>query len=100
MANQKPRIRDNPAILEIYSNKLISTSFDGGALVITMGATRFLPERIDEPPKQGQHPEVYVTSRLALSPSAAVELVNNLNNMLSALSKAQQAQQQSGKTTH
>ena len=32
---QKPKIEDDPSVLEIYGNKLVSTSFDGGAVVIT-----------------------------------------------------------------
>ena len=100
MANHKLRIRDNQEIVEVYGNKLVSTFFDGAALTITVGNTRFVPDKIDEPPKQGQHPEIYITSRLALSPSAAVELVNALNNMLSALSQAHQTQQQAGSIKH
>jgi hypothetical protein len=47
MANiqQKPNIEDDPSVLEIYGNKLVSTSFDRGAVVITMGTARiFLNE--------------------------------------------------------
>jgi hypothetical protein len=70
---QKPRIQDDARVLEVYGNKVVSTSFDGGAVVITIGTTRFLPDRIDDAPQQGQQPVIYVTARLALSPAAAVE---------------------------
>ena len=83
---QKPRIADDARVLEVYGNKVVSTSFDGGAVVITIGTTRFfLPERIDDAPQQGQQPVIHVTARLALSPPAAVELGNALNNILRAM---------------
>src|SRR6516164_11712533 len=82
---QKPRIEDDPRVLEVYGNKLVSTSFDGGAVVVTIGAARFLPERIDDVPQQGHQPVIHVTARLALSPAAAVELGNALNNILRAM---------------
>jgi hypothetical protein len=90
MANiqQKPNIEDDPSVLEIYGNKLVSTSFDRGAVVITMGTARIFPERIDEMPQQGQQPVIHVTARLALSPSAAVELRNALDNILGAIRAA------------
>jgi hypothetical protein len=84
----KPRrIEDDPHVLEVYGNKLINVSYDGGAVVVTMGATRFLPERLDDAPQQSQQVVVHVTARLALSPSAAVELINALNNILGAITK-------------
>src|SRR6516165_5679067 len=82
---QKPRVEDDPRVLEVYGNKVVSTSFDGGAVVITIGTSRFLPERIDDAPQQGQQPVIHVTARLALSPPAAVELGNALNNILRAM---------------
>jgi hypothetical protein len=88
---QKPKIQDDPSVLEVYANKLISTAFDGGAVVATMGAARIFPERIDEMPQQGQQPVIHVTARLALSPSAAVELRNALDNILGAMRKAASA---------
>jgi hypothetical protein len=38
---QKPRIADDARVLEIYGNKVVSTSFDGGAVVITIGTGVF-----------------------------------------------------------
>ena len=86
-AQQKPQIVDNPDIREIYVNKTIGVSFDGGTVGLTLGCTRLLPERLDTPPRQDQPPAVYVTGRLALSPSAAVELANALNGILADISK-------------
>jgi hypothetical protein len=45
--NQKPvRVVDGAAT-EIYANKVVTTAFDGGALVVTLGVHRITPERIE-----------------------------------------------------
>ena len=89
-AQQKFKIIDNPSIGELYANKLVATSFDGGAVSITLGTTRFIPEQGGEFPKQGKPASVHVTARLALSPGGAVELANALGAMLNTLSEMQQ----------
>jgi hypothetical protein len=86
----KFKIVDNPTVSEVYANKLVAAFFDGGALVITLGATRFTPGDSGEKPKDGAVPPVHVTARLAISPAGAVELTNALNNMLSSLRQMQQ----------
>jgi hypothetical protein len=95
MAEQKPKpkfqIHDNPAVVEAYANKFIGSMFDGGAVALTFGSIRLLPEKTDEAPRDGQQPAVYVTHRLALSPAAAVELVSGLNSLLANLQQAQAA---------
>ena len=87
---QKIKVVDNPWISECYANKLVAASFDGGAVVITLGATRYVPESGAKAPKEGSLPPVHVTARLALSPAGAVELANALNAMLKTLSEIQQ----------
>ncbi|HEY8264057.1 MAG TPA: hypothetical protein VIG26_06825 [Methyloceanibacter sp.] len=96
MADQAPKFKivDNTAIIETYANKLIAASFDGGAVVLTLGSTRFVPESGAETPKEGVMPPVYVTQRLALSPGGAMEVANALNNMLKTMGEMQQQQQQ------
>ena len=96
MADQAPKFKivDNAAIIETYANKLIAASFDGGAVVLTLGSTRFVPESGAETPKEGVMPPVYVTQRLALSPGGAMEVANALNNMLKTITEMQQQQQQ------
>ena len=84
---QKPRIIDNPAIVETYVNKTIGVSFDGGSVGVTLGCTRVLPERLDTLPRQDQPPAVHVVGRIALTPSAAVELANALNGILADIAK-------------
>jgi hypothetical protein len=78
----KHQIIDNPDVREIYVNKTLGGSFDGTAITLTLGCTRF-----DRPAPQGQLPSIYVTGRLTLSPTAAVELLNSLNSILAAISK-------------
>jgi hypothetical protein len=87
MQTKPRRIEDDPHVLEVYGNKVINASYDGGAVVVTIGATRLLPERIDEAPQQSQQPVIHVTARLALSPTAARELINALNNILDVITK-------------
>jgi hypothetical protein len=85
---QKLKIIDNPSVAESYANKLITASFDGGAVVITLGATRFMPQEGSKTPKEGL--PVHVTARVAISPAGAVELANALNAMLKTLRQIQQ----------
>ena len=96
MAEQRPKfqIHDNPAAVETYANKFVGASFDGGGVTLTFGAARLMTEKTDEAPREGQHPVIYVTQRLTLAPSAAVELLNGLNAILTNLTKAAQAAQQ------
>ena len=86
---QKIEVIDNPSVAEIYANKLIAASFDGGAVVITLGTTRFVPQKNTEASKDGGPPPVHVTARLAVSPAGAVELANALGSMLRKLSEIQ-----------
>lgn len=88
---QKPKIIDNPSVAEVYANKMVAASFDGGAVVITLGAARFVPEHSAKISKEGSPPPVHVTARLAISPAGAVELANALNAMLKTLSEMQKA---------
>jgi hypothetical protein len=85
--NQKLRVVDDPTIRESYGDKIVTTSFHGGVVIVTAGVMRMMPDRIDEAPKR--LPDVHVTARLALSPPAAVELVNAISNVLNAATLAQ-----------
>jgi hypothetical protein len=87
---QKLKVIDNPFVAESYANKLVAASFDGSAVVITLGATRFVPEEVAKTPKERSLPPVHVTARLAISPAGAVELANALNAMLNKVSQIQQ----------
>ena len=89
MADKQPsfRINDDAAVTEIYANKIVSTMFDGHAVVITFGTGRILPDRTDEQPKEGAI--ICVNCRIALSPPAALELANSINSMTKAVQNAQ-----------
>jgi hypothetical protein len=98
MPDQQPqprlRIIDNAQVAETYANKFVSATFDGGALVITMGTSRVSTEPTEQSPGTQQPLPVHVTVRLAVSAQAAVELVNAVNSVLGAVAKAAAAQQQ------
>ncbi len=86
---ENPRVIDDPTVREVYANKIVSAQFDGGTVMITLGATRITPNRIDERPDvAGVKPAVHISARLALSPPAAMELINNLNGLLAAVQAA------------
>lgn len=91
-APQKFELVDNPSIGEVYANKLVATSFDGGAVTVTLGTTRFLPEHGGTPKAKKQVATVHVTTRIALSPNAAVELASALGAILKNLSQLKQQQ--------
>jgi hypothetical protein len=81
------KIKDDLAVTEIYANKIVSTMFDGHAVVVTFGSGRILPERTDEQPKEGA--TICVNCRIALSPPAAIEFANSINSMMKAIQDAQ-----------
>lgn len=89
MVDKKPpmTVVDDTSVKEVYANKVIGTTFDGGAVSITLGVGRFVPKMTDETPNQGALPTIHVSGRLSLSPGAAVELANALKLMLDKLGK-------------
>ena len=91
MAEQQPkfRIQDDPTVVETYANKFLGSVFDGGSVTLTFGSLRIPLEKTDEGGIQGQQTVIQITHRLALSPTAAVELINGLNATLTALRQAQ-----------
>ena len=96
----KFRIQDDPSVIETYANKFLGSGFDGGAVTLTFGSLRAPLEKTDEGPIQGQQPVVQITHRLALSPTAAIELITGLNATLQAIrqahAQAQRVAQQPG----
>lgn len=77
------QIVDDPSAKEIYANKLISAAFDGASVSLTFGVARVLPTGNPDGGAAGAN--VHVTSRLALSPAAAVDLAKSLGKMLNTL---------------
>ena len=80
---QAAQIVDDPTVKEIYVNKLVSATFDGACVSITFGVARVLPLGSKEASEASA--DVHVTTRLALSPAAAVDLTKNLGKMLNTL---------------
>jgi hypothetical protein len=80
----KLRIQDNPTVVEVYVNKFLGSTFDGGAVTLTFGSLR-AQEHSDNGASQG--PVVHVTHRLALSPTATIELINGLKATLTTLTQ-------------
>jgi hypothetical protein len=84
---QKPRIVDDTSVGEVYVNRTIGVGYDGATVGLMLGCSRVLPERMDTAPLGNEPPPVHVVARLALSPSAAVELANALNGILADVAK-------------
>jgi len=89
---------DDGRVGETYANRLISTIFDGGAICITLGVVRLVPEHTGVPAADGE-PHVQVTVRLTLSPGTAVDLIKSLNDVLGA-ARGEQRGPQAGKHAH
>ena len=79
----KFRIQDDPSVIETHANKFLGSGFDGGAVTLM----RVPLEKADEG-SQGQQPVIQITHRLALSPTAAIELITGLNATLTAIRQA------------
>src|SRR5262249_23898741 len=79
----KPQIIDNPNVHAVYANKFVVGSFDGGAISLVLGTAGLVLDT--QPP--GTPPSINVTARLALSPTAAAELMNALNKILTTIAQ-------------
>lgn len=77
------QVVDDSSVKEVYVNKLISAAFDGACVSLTFGVARVLPLGNQEASSESAN--VHVTTRLALSPAAAVDLTKNLGKMLTTL---------------
>jgi hypothetical protein len=72
-------------VTEVYVNKFLGAVFDGGAVALTFGSIRPAAEQIGDGPTEARQAVVHVTQRLALSPSATIELINGLKTTLTTL---------------
>lgn len=82
---EKPKLRvvDDPSVRESVATNMVGGLLSDNTLFVTLAAQRSLPETTGAPPNQA--PIAQVTARLALTPTAAVELVNLLSGLLSAV---------------
>jgi hypothetical protein len=82
--SKRLKVHDDPSIRETYVNQMVSASFDGGSLILTLGVRRYVPDCVGEPIKPSS---VLVTERLALTPAVAIEMVNSLQGLLAIASR-------------
>jgi hypothetical protein len=80
---KQAQIIDDPSVKEVYVNKLVAAAFDGACVSITLGAARVRAPGDEDATEVSAR--VHVTTRLALSPAAAVDLTKNLGKMLNTL---------------
>lgn len=83
----KLRVQDDHSVTEVYANKFVSSVFDGGAVILTFGSIRPAAEQIGDGPVEAKQVVVRVTQRLALSPTATIELINGLKQTVATLTQ-------------
>lgn len=67
------RVRDDVTVRETYCGKVLGWMLDGSTMIVTLGAPRSTPDKIGKA-SDPVMPELHVVSRLALTPTAAMEL--------------------------
>lgn len=77
--SKRLKVHDDPKVRETYANQMVSASFDGGSLILTLGVRRYVPECVGEPVEPAS---VLVTERLAITPGVAAEMINSLQGLL------------------
>jgi len=82
--DKRLEVHDDPGVRETYANQMVSASFDGGSLILTLGVRRHIPKCVGEPIKQCP---VLVTERLVITPSVAAEIINSLQELLAIASR-------------
>jgi len=82
VAEGQYKIVEIPGVPEQYANQFVSGGFDGSSIAITLGTARMVPQRMGDMPKEGNQPQVYVTTRLMMSVPAAMEMIKQLTGMM------------------
>jgi predicted transcriptional regulator len=77
---------DLPEMAETFADSVNSISFDGQTLRIEFGVTRF-DQAAAQKPTSGRR---YPATRMVLTRSAALEMVNRLQQMATAISQSAQ----------
>jgi hypothetical protein len=80
---------DLPEMVETFADSVNSVSFDGQTLRIEFGVTRF-DQAAGQKPTSGRR---YPASRIVLTRSAALEMINRLQQMAAAISQTGQPKQ-------
>ena len=78
------RYVDRPEVGETFANSITGLVFDGQTLRIEFGVTRVDEVKPDAPITGRRYP----TSRIVLSPGAAIELINRMQQIGAALTQA------------
>jgi len=86
LQRQAPTIRyvDRPDVGETFADSITGLVFDGQTLRIEFGVTRVDEVKPDAPITGRRYP----TSRIVLSPGAAIELINRMQQIGAALTQA------------
>jgi hypothetical protein len=84
------RIRENPALIPVYCNRLIGVSWDGLVITVTLGTSSKLPARMGDQnmPEQVVDPKCQQAMPLEI----AAELHLKLGQLLKAMQGAKQAE--------
>jgi hypothetical protein len=77
---------DRPELTETFADSVNSVSFDGQTLRIEFGVTRF-DQAAGQKPTSGRR---YPATRIVLTRSAALEMINRLQQMAAAIAQAGQ----------
>jgi hypothetical protein len=84
--NPIPKIVDDPSVRPIFINKVITVQMDAeGTILLTLGDTRHVPADAGQVGMAAHIPNAHITTRLALSPTGAAEIVNALQQPLQHL---------------
>ena len=78
------RYVDRPECTEVFADSIVSSLFDGQTLRVEFGVTR-LDEVKQNAPITGRR---YPACRVALTPAAAVDLINRMQQIAAALKRA------------
>jgi|SRR5882672_6546261 len=88
--NQAPKIIDRPDVADVYASRIIAITYDGGPIVVTLGALRMIPARLGEPVLPADT-TIHVVQRIVLSQPAAAELVNMIQGLMNTVILGQSA---------
>jgi hypothetical protein len=84
---------DLPELAETFADSVNSVSFDGQTLRVEFGITRF-DQASDQRPTSGRR---YPASRIVLTRSAAIEMINRLQQVATAITQAGQGKPDAAK---
>jgi hypothetical protein len=84
---------DLPELAETFADSVNSVSFDGQTLRVEFGITRF-DQASDQRPTSGRR---YPASRIVLTRSAALEMINRLQQVATAITQAGQGKPDAAK---